>query len=111
MVLYRRNRVVGGTYFFTVTLKNRKSSLLVDRIDDLRESVRHALQKKPFRINAFVVLPEHLHAVWTLPPGDHDYSKRWGLVKGHFCRRLAKSGLLLRKNARGEYDVWQPRFW
>lgn len=58
-----------------------------------------------------MVLPEHLHAVWTLPPGDHVYSKRWGLVKGHFCRRLVKSSLLLRKNAFGEYDVWQPRFW
>lgn len=85
--------------------------MLVDRIDDFREAVRYALQKKPFRIDAFVVLPEHLYAVWTLPPGEHDYSKRWGLVKGHFCSRLVKSGMQLRKNARGEYDVWQPRFW
>ena len=111
MVLYRRNRVAGGTYFFTVTLKNRKSSLLVDRIDDLRESVRFTLQKKPFHIDAWVVLPEHLHTIWTLPPGDHDYSRRWALVKSHFCQRLVKAGLPLHKNLRGEYDVWQRRFW
>jgi putative transposase len=76
MVLYRRSRVAGGTYFFTVILRNRSLSRLVNRIDDLRESVRHVLQKKPFRIDAWVVLPEHLHAVWTLPPGDPDYSRR-----------------------------------
>jgi putative transposase len=92
MVLYRRNRVPGGTYFFTVTLRNRNSSLLVDRIHDLRESVRRALRKKPFHIEAWVVLPEHLHAVWTLPPGDYNYSGRWKLIKGAFFAQSRQGG-------------------
>jgi putative transposase len=111
MVLYRRNRVAGGTYFFTVTLRNRRLSLLVNRIDDLRESVWYVLQRKPFRIDAWVVLPEHLHAVWTLPPGDHDYSRRWKMIKGRFSRQLVKAGIPIEKNSRGEYDLWQGRFW
>lgn len=111
MVLYRRNRVPGGTYFFTVTLWNRRSSLLVDRIDDLRESVRHVLREKPFRIDAWVVLPEHLHAVLTLPPGDDDYSGRWKFIKGRFTHRLVAAGLPIAKNKRGEYALWQGRFW
>jgi len=111
MVLYRRNRVEGGTYFFTVTLQNRKSSVLVDWIDELRECVRSVLREIPFHIDAWVVLPEHLHTVWTLPPGDDDYSNRWKLIKGRFTRRLVKAGLPISKNERGEYDLWQGRFW
>jgi putative transposase len=111
MVLYRRNRVAGGTYFFTVTLRDRRLSLLVDWIDDLRESVRYALRKKPFRIDAWVVLPEHLHTVWTLPPGDDNYSDRWKLIKGNFSRSLVKAGLPIAQNLRGEYQLWQSRFW
>ena len=111
MVLYRRHRVAGGTYFFTVTLKNRTLSLLVDHIDALRESVRCARQRKPFRIDAWVVLPEHLHALWTLPPDDDDYSGRWKLIKGRFSHLLAKAGAPIGKNPRREYDLWQSRFW
>ena len=111
MVLYRRNRVAGGTYFFTVTLHNRKSSLLVDRIDDLRESVREARRERPFRIDAWVVLPEHLHAIWTLPVGDDDYSIRWGRLKGLFTHRLVKAGIKLCKKPKGGYALWQDRFW
>jgi len=81
MVMYRRNRVEGGTYFFTVTLRDRKRAYLVDHIDDLRESVRYALRKQPLHIEAWVVLPEHMHALWTLPPGDDDYSGRWKNIK------------------------------
>lgn len=65
---YRRNRVAGGTYFFTVNLADRGSHLLVERIDLLRASVRRVRQLSPFHIDAWVVLPDHLHAVWTLPP-------------------------------------------
>jgi putative transposase len=111
MVLYRRNRVPGGTYFFTVTLRNRSSTLLVDHIDLLRESVRFARRKKPFHIDALVVLPEHLHAVLTLPPGDYDYSGRWKMIKSHFSHALAKTGIPIKKNKRGEYALWQSRFW
>jgi putative transposase len=111
MVLYRRNRIPGGTYFFTVTLRNRNLSLLVDWIGDLRESVRETLREKPFRIDAWVVLPEHLHAVLTLPPGDSDYSGRWKRIKGRFTHRLVAAGLPIAKNERNEYGLWQRRFW
>ena len=111
MVLYRRNRVAGGTYFFTVTLQDRNSSMLVDNIDALRTAVREVLREQAFRIDAWVVLPEHLHAVWTLPPDDAAYSERWKQIKGGFTHQLVKAGMSIRKNHRGEYDLWQGRFW
>lgn len=111
MVLYRRNRVVGGTYFFTVTLKNRMSTLLVERIDQLREAFRAAKCVRPFHAEAMVVLPDHLHAIWTLPPGDDDYSGRWRAIKARFTRSLVESGIDIRCNPKGEYDLWQRRFW
>ncbi len=67
---YRRNRVPGGTYFFTVNLLERKLSLLTDHIDALRAAVRRIRARHPFHIDAWVVLPDHLHCVWTLPPDD-----------------------------------------
>ncbi len=76
MVHYRRNRLAGGTYFFTVTLLDRRSSTLVDHIDDLRTAFRCARRALPFALDAIVVLPDHLHAVFTLPPRDSDFSGR-----------------------------------
>ena len=78
MVLYRRNRVPGGTYFFTVTLRDRSSGLLVQAIDHLRHAFRTTHRERPFRLEAIVILPDHLHALWTLPAGDADYAD--GLV-------------------------------
>lgn len=111
MVLYRRNRITGGTYFFTVTLRDRKSTLLVDRIDPLRAAFRTVKRAHPFRIDAMVILPEHLHAIWTLPPEGDDYSGRWRAIKALFTRSLAKSGHRMARNPKGEYDLWQRRFW
>ena len=111
MVGYRRNRVPGGTYFFTITLKHRNQALLVDHIDCLRDSIRDVLRKNPFHIDAWVVLPEHMHALLTLPAGDLDYSGRIRHIKSRFTRLLAGSGVVIQKNTRREYDVWQPRFW
>jgi len=108
MVMYRRNRIPGGSYFFTVTLRNRNLSLLVDWIDELRESVRETRRERPFHIDAWVVLPEHLHAVWTLPPGDADYSDRWKRIKTSFTHRLIVAGLPIARNARNEYR-WMRR--
>ncbi len=71
---YRRTRVDGGAYFFTVNLAERRPSLLVDYIDVLRKVVGMVKERHPFTIDA-VILPQHLHAVWTLPPGDADYSR------------------------------------
>ncbi len=111
MVIYRRNRVAGGTYFFTLTLRNRQSCILVERIEALRSVVRRVRQDRPFHIDAFVVMPEHLHAVWTLPSGDSDYAGRWRLIKSRFTHALVKAGIGLSKNSKGEYDLWQRRFW
>ena len=111
MVQYRRNRVAGGTYFFTVTLWERKSATLIDRIDDLRKAFRGVLKERPFRIDAMVVLPDHLHVVWTLPPGDADYAGRWRMIKSRFTHAVAKAGIDLSHNAKGEFNLWQRRYW
>lgn len=111
MVLYRRNRIAGGTYFFTVTLRDRKSALLINHIGLLREAVQRTKIAKPFAIDAWVVLPEHMHAIWTLPPGDADYSARWRSIKACFSHELAKLLENPRRNAKGEYGFWQRRFW
>ncbi len=81
---YLRYRFAGGCYFFTVNLLERKNTLLVDHIDLLRESVRICKQKRPFHIDAWVVLPEHMHCIWTLPEGDIDFSNRWKIIKPIF---------------------------
>jgi putative transposase len=81
MVRYRRNFVPGGTFFFTVTLADRRSSTLVDHIASLRAAFRVTRSERPFTIDAVVILPEHLHAIITLPPDDFDYSGRWRRIK------------------------------
>jgi putative transposase len=110
MVLYRRNRVPGGTYFFTVTLNDRRSCALVDHIDALRDAFRFSRRERPFDVDAIVILPDHLHAIMTLPAGDADFSSRWRRIKGLFTRHIAKTEGLS-PNASGEYPLWQRRFW
>ena len=109
---YRRNRVPGGTYFFTVNLRNRRSDLLVAEVDSLRTAVRRTRDRCPFHIDAWVVLPEHMHCLWTLPPGDSDYSGRWRAIKATFSRlvsgRHPPVSAPLRRNESG---IWQRRFW
>jgi len=83
---YRRYRIAGGCYFFTVNLLNRKNTLLIDYVGLLRESVRDCKQKYPFHIDAWVVLPEHMHCIWTLPENDNDFSKRWKIIKTEFSK-------------------------
>src|ERR1043166_2725714 len=87
---YRRAFVPGGCWFFTANLLNRRSTLLTDRIDALREATRRTQRKYPFHIDAFVVLPEHIHAVWRLPSDDEDFSIRWRWTKVWFSRSLPK---------------------
>ena len=88
---YRWALQPGGCYFFTVNIADRDKTLLVSYIELLREVVRQVKLRHPFQIDAMVVLPEHLHAIWTLPEGDVDFSKRWGLIKANFSRGLAKN--------------------
>ena len=109
---YRRAFVAGGCWFFTVNLLDRRQTLLVDHIEILREAVAATRQSRPFVIDAFVVLPDHLHAVWSLPPGDCDFSTRWRLIKNRFARVLPKrEQLSATRIARNERGVWQRRFW
>ena len=109
---YRRVLSAGGTYFFTVNLAVRSSRLLVDRIDELRASVRGVKARHPFEIVAWVVLPHHLHAIWTLPLGDSDYSTRWMLIKSAFSRRIEVDEPIRASRVRkGERGIWQRRFW
>ncbi len=93
MVLYRRNRVLGGTYYFTVTLRDRSSDILVRHVDLLRNAFRSVRAERPFTIDAIVILPEHLHTVWTLPDGDADYSGRWRAIKFRFTHALHATGV------------------
>jgi putative transposase len=111
MVLYRRNRVAGGTYFFTVTLRDRSDDTLVRHVELLRGAFRTVRAERPFAIDAIVILPDHLHAIWTLPDGDADYSGRWRAIKSRFTHELRKSGMPLAPDKRGEYRLWQRRFW
>lgn len=111
MVRYRRNFVPGGTFFFTVTLRDRRSSVLVDHVDLLRDAFRTTQAAQPFHVDAIVILPEHLHAIWTLPPGDTDFSDRWRKIKGAFTRKASEAGATLVRDSRSEYDLWQRRFW
>lgn len=111
MVNYRRMRAPGATYFFTVTLRDRRSDVLVVHGDTLREVFRHVRNERPFVVEAIVVLPDHLHAVWRLPPDDADYSGRWRAIKARFTRELVCGGVPLVRDRRGEYRFWQRRFW
>ncbi len=109
---YRRNRVPGGTFFFTVNLLDRGSDLLVTRIDALRDSVRQVRARAPFHIDGWVILPDHMHCLWTLPEGDTDYPGRWRAIKTVFAKSLPadepRSAVMTR---RGERGIWQRRYW
>jgi putative transposase len=74
---YRRNRIPGATYFFTVNLLDRRSDLLATQIDALRQAVRITRGRSPFHIDVWVVLPDHMHCLWTLPEGDCDFPPDW----------------------------------
>jgi putative transposase len=111
MVRYRRNFLPGGTYFFTVTLSDRRSTALVDHVSELRDAFRVARRERPFAVEAVVILPDHLHAIFTLPPDDADFSGRWRRIKGHFSSALIDAGIEMKRNANGDLALWQRRFW
>ena len=109
---YRRAFVPGGCWFFTANLLDRRSTLLIDEIATLREATRRTRERHPFRIDAFVVLPDHIHAIWTLPEGDTDFPTRWRLIKIVFSKGIPKTERLSKvRRARGERSIWQRRFW
>ncbi|MGQ0593818.1 MAG: REP-associated tyrosine transposase [Gammaproteobacteria bacterium] len=109
---YIRSHVPGGSYFFTVALLERRRRLLTENIDALREALRSVHIQRPFRIDAVVVLPDHLHCMWTLPQNDADFSTRWRLIKSAFARAIAsEERLSSRRQAKHERGIWQRRFW
>ncbi|PCH73429.1 MAG: transposase [Rhodobacteraceae bacterium] len=112
MSRYRRLFVPGGTYFFTVMLADRQARALVDEVDLLRSVFASVTAEHPVTCDAMVVLPDHLHAVWTLPDGDADFSIRWKKIKSVFSRHCRATGKASpSKSRRGEKGIWQRRFW
>jgi putative transposase len=112
---YRRSTTPGATYFFTVVTYRRRAMLCEpDTVAPLREAFATVKQRHPFRIDAVVILPDHWHGLWTLPPDDADDSTRWMRVKSHCTRRCAvalktpRSPALRHKRAP---TIWQPRYW
>jgi putative transposase len=109
---YRRNQVPGGTFFFTVNLLDRRSDLLMTQIDALRNAVRQVRARAPFHIDAWVVLPDHMHCLWTLPEGDADFPGRWRAIKKGFSKSVRigepRSPVMI---CRGERGIWQRRYW
>jgi putative transposase len=106
-----RPRIPGATVFFTVALADRGSDLLIREVDRLREAVRRTRAERPFHIDAWVVLPDHPHCVWALPPGDSDYSTRWSVVKARFSLSVPEGARRESHRIRRERGVWQRRFW
>jgi len=111
MVQYRRNFAPGGTFFFTVALGDRQSSALVEHVALLRAAFRKTRSEQPFAIDAVVILPDHLHVIMTLAPGDSDFSGRWRRIKAAFTRSVVAAGVPITRDHRGEYALWQKRFW
>ena len=111
MVQYRRNRAAGGTFFLTVALANRKSSILIDQIAALRLAIAETRKQHPFAIDAVVVLPDHLHIMMTLPEDDADFSNRLSLIKRRFTTAVLKTGAAVKRRRNGEIALWQRRFW
>src|SRR5437660_5912972 len=112
MSRYRRAKIEGGLFFFTVTLADRSSDLLVREIDRLRATYREVKAKLPFETLAICILPDHLHAVWSLPAGDSDFAARWLRIKANFARGLpASSSRSASKIGKREQGLWQARYW
>jgi putative transposase len=111
MSTYVRPKVPGATVYLTVFLAERGSDLLVREIEALRHSVRVTRLKRPFQIDAWVVLPDHMHCVWTLPEGDADFGGRMGQIKATFSKALPEGRVRPSHVLRREKGIWQRRFW
>jgi putative transposase len=112
MSSYRRAKIEGGIFFFTVILADRSSDLLVREIDRLRRAYREAKAKQPFENEAICILPDHLHVLWSLPAGDSEFASRWMRIKANFSRGLpASAARSASKVAKREKGIWQRRYW
>jgi putative transposase len=112
---YRRAFIPGGSFFFTlVTEKRRPIMASAESVEALRRAFRNVRQSRPFEIDAMVVMPDHLHCIWTLPPGDADFATRWRLIKTWFTKHSDPAIRGIRnasRQARGEQTIWQHRYW
>lgn len=113
---YRRLRVEGAAYFFTVVTHDRRALFHDDELVGLLQAaITHVQSRHPFEVEAQVILPDHLHAIWQMPSGDANYAKRWRLIKEAFTRSCMKVRSVPARSsiakARGEQLVWQRRFW
>jgi putative transposase len=114
---YRRAKIEGGTYFFTVVTDRRKKILcLTESRRVLCNTIIEVKKDYPFSIDAWVLLPDHIHCIWTLPRHDCDFSKRWGLIKARFTKRVKRaphqeSWVNASKRKHREATIWQRRFW
>ena len=112
---YRRAKIHGGTYFFTVVTFRRRGFLCEPaNVELLRKAFRTVKSAHPFTIDAFVLLPEHLHCIWTLPTGDLNYSMRWNAIKKYFTRHCSEEYKLppnASQRRKRMQTVWQPRYW
>lgn len=117
MTNYRRSTVKGATYFFTVVTHRRQP--ILDKPESraiLRQVIDEVRQQHPFSVDAWVLLPDHLHCMWTFPVGDADYSKRWGMIKAGFTKQAkplfhCDAGMNTSKQKHRESTIWQRRFW
>lgn len=112
---YRRPKITGATYFFTVVTEERQPILTTDAVRvALREAIQQAKTTLPFQVDAWALLPDHLHCIWTLPEGDSNYSARWAIIKRHVssrCVSSVKSSISDSRLKRNERSFWQRRFW
>jgi putative transposase len=114
---YRRAFVSGGTFFFTVATHQRRAFLTTPLARScLRNSFRLVRERLPLAIEAIVLLPDHLHCVWSLPPGDSDYPDRWRQIKSLFTREYlsrggSEAGTSLSRALHGERGIWQRRYY
>ncbi len=107
---YFRPRLPGATIFFTVCLAHRGGALLTDYIELLRDAYGRTCRERPVTTEAIVILPDHLHCVWTLPDGDTDYSTRWRLIQARFSRLLPFVARRACHIDRVDRGLWQRRF-
>ena len=112
---YRRAKTPGATYFFTLVTHQRLPILCqTENINLLRNAFRYVIKQHPFKIDAIVILPDHLHTIWTLREEDADFSTRWRLIKSYFSRKCDASSqgkMTASRHHKGEKAVWQRRFW
>jgi putative transposase len=117
MPFYRRDNTPGASWFFTVVAYERRNIFCNEIFRSaLRDAITRIRINHPFEIDAWVLLPDHLHCIWTLPNDDSDFSTRWRLIKHHVTYatkdRLATTEQTSpSRQTRGESTIWQRRFW